>query len=57
MLLANGLSAFPIKGDPVFRNDPKHLPKSPPDFYAIEETFEEILKLLHYLLLSQIFIH
>ena len=27
-LLANGLSAFPIKGNPVFS---KSLPKSPPD--------------------------
>ena len=28
-LLANGLSAFPIKGNPVFS---KSLPKSPPDY-------------------------
>ena len=30
-LLANGLSTFPIKGNPVFSNGPKSLPKSPPD--------------------------
>ena len=30
-LLANGLSAFPIKGNPIFRNGPKSLPKSLPD--------------------------
>ena len=30
-LLANGLSAFFIKGNPVFRNGPKSLPKNPPD--------------------------
>ena len=27
-LLANGLSTFPIKGNPVFSNSPKILPKS-----------------------------
>ena len=31
MLLANGLSTFPIKDNPVFRNGPKSLPKSTPD--------------------------
>ena len=31
MLLINGLSKFPIKDNPVFRNGPKRLPKSPPD--------------------------
>ena len=31
-LLANGLSTFLIKGYPVFSNDPKILPKNPPDF-------------------------
>ena len=31
MLLANGLSTFCIKGSPVFSNDPKRLPKNPPD--------------------------
>ena len=31
MLLANGLSTFHIKGNPVFRNGPKSLPKNPPD--------------------------
>ena len=28
---ANGLSTFPIKGNPVFINGPKILPKNPPD--------------------------
>ena len=31
MLLANGLSTFPIKGNPVFNNGPKSLPKNPSD--------------------------
>ena len=31
MLLANGLSTFPIKDNPVFSNGPKSLPKNPPD--------------------------
>ena len=30
-LLANGLCTFPIKGNPVFSNDPKSLPKNPPN--------------------------
>ena len=30
-LLANGLSTFPIKGNPVFSNGPWILPKYPPD--------------------------
>ena len=30
-LLANGLSTFPIKGNSVFGNGPKSLPKNPPD--------------------------
>ena len=30
-LLANGLSTFPIKGNPVFSNGPKSLPKNLPD--------------------------
>ena len=29
--LANGLIIFPIKGNPVFSNGPKSLPKNPPD--------------------------
>ena len=29
--LANGLSTFPIKRNPVFSNCPKCLPKNPPD--------------------------
>ena len=32
MLLGNGLSTFPIKGNPVFNNSPKHLPRNPPDY-------------------------
>ena len=37
-LLANGLSTFPIKGNPVFSNTCKSLPKNPPDvlFHAVE---------------------
>ena len=31
-LLANGLSTFPIKSNPVFSNDLKGLPKNPTDF-------------------------
>ena len=30
-LLANGLSTFPIKGNPGSSNAPKSLPKNPPD--------------------------
>ena len=30
-LLANGLSTFPIKGNPVFSNGPTSLPKNHPD--------------------------
>ena len=30
-LLANGLDTFFIKGNPAFSNDPKGLPKNPPD--------------------------
>ena len=29
-LLANGLSTFPIKSNPVFNNGPRSLPKNPP---------------------------
>ena len=29
----NGLSTFLIKGNPVFNNGPKSLPKSPPDYF------------------------
>ena len=32
-LLANGLSTFPFKGNPVFNNVPKSLPKNPPDYF------------------------
>ena len=48
MLLVNGLSTFPIKGNPVFSNGPKSLPRNPPDcpiLYAIE-----FLIILHYLI-------
>ena len=31
MLLSNVLSTFPIKGNPVFNNGPKDLPKNPPN--------------------------
>ena len=31
MLLANGLSTFPFKGNPVFSNASKGLPKNPPN--------------------------
>ena len=31
ILLANGLSTFPIKGNHVFSNGPKSLPKNSPD--------------------------
>ena len=31
-LLANGLSTFPIKGNPVFSNGRKSLPENPPDY-------------------------
>ena len=30
-LLANGLRIFFVKGNPVFNNGPKSLPKNPPD--------------------------
>ena len=33
--LANGLSTFPIKGNPVFSNSPKSLPKNPPDYTTL----------------------
>ena len=31
LLPSGGLSTFPIKGNPVFSNGPKILPKNPPD--------------------------
>ena len=34
-LLTNGLSTFPIKGNPVFSNGPKGLPKKLPDYSSI----------------------
>ena len=30
MLLADGLSTFPVKDNPVFSNGPKSLPRNPP---------------------------
>ena len=34
-LLANGLSTFPIKGNPVFSNGRKSLRKNPPDCHVL----------------------
>ena len=34
-LLASGFSTSPIKGNPVFSNDSKALPKNPPDCHII----------------------
>ena len=55
MLLANGLSTFPIKGNPVFSNGPKSLHKNPPDctilFYWVFNNFilaEELFALKLY---------
>ena len=31
-ILTNGLSTFPIKGNPVLSNAPKSLPRNPPDY-------------------------
>ena len=33
--LANSLSTFPIKGNQVFSNGPKNLPKNPPDCHIL----------------------
>ena len=55
MLLANGLSTFPIKGNAVFRNGYKGLPKNRPDcsilcncvfdnFILAEELFAKALQ-------------
>ena len=35
-LLANGLSAFFIKGKPIFSNGPRRLPRDPPDCTMLE---------------------
>ena len=32
IILANSLSTFPIKGNPVFDNGPKSLSNNPPDY-------------------------
>ena len=56
-LLANGLSTFPIKGNPVFNNGPKSLPNNPPDcrilsnwafdtFILADELFTKVLRSL-----------
>ena len=55
-LLANGLRTFPIKGNPVFNNGPKSLPKTPDcpilcnwvfdNFILVDETFEKALRSL-----------
>ena len=56
-LLANGLSTFPIKGNPVFSNTSEGLNKNPPDcaildnwvfenFILADETFEKALRSL-----------
>ena len=34
-LLANGLSTFPIKGNPVFSNGSKSLPTNPPNCHIL----------------------
>ena len=34
-LLAIGLGTFPIKGNPVFSNGPKSLPKNHPDCFIL----------------------
>ena len=39
MLLANGLSTFPIKGNVVFSNGSKSLPKSPPNYPILSSWF------------------
>ena len=55
MLLANGLSTFFIKVNPAFSNDPRSLPKNPPDrlilrkrvfenFILAEELFAKALR-------------
>ena len=38
-LLANDLSRFPIKGNPVFSNGPKSLSKNHPDFLIYGSEF------------------
>ena len=55
MVLANGLSTFPIKGNPFFNNGSKSLPKNSPDcpilcnwvfnnFILAEELFSKALR-------------
>ena len=57
ILLANGLSTFPIKGNHIFSNGPKSLPKNSPDcsvlfnwvfdnFILDEELFAKALRSL-----------
>ena len=56
-VLSNVLSRFPIKGNPVFSNGPKSLPKNPPDcpilynwvfdsFILADEPFEKAFRSL-----------
>ena len=43
-ILANCLSTFPIKGNPVFNNGPKSLPKNPPDCTIVDNwVFENLI--------------
>ena len=57
MVLANGLTTFPTKGNPVFSNGPKRLPENPPDcpilfngvfdnFISADEPFSKALRSL-----------
>ena len=45
MLLANGLSTCPIKGNPVLSNGLKSLPKNPPDYHILCNWIFEDFKL------------
>ena len=50
MLSVNDLSTFPIKGNPVFSNGPKSLPKNPDWNYFMRDYLQQlykVLKLLH----------
>ena len=57
MILANGLNTFPIKGNPVFNNAPRSLPRNPHDcpilckwvfdnFISADEPFAKAFKAL-----------
>ena len=43
MLLVNGLSAFPIKDNPVLSNGPKCLPEKPPDCPDCNWVFDNLI--------------